>query len=138
MDDEQVRAELEEGLRANLAQWQTLQLRYADALQDQTYVILDAQGRCVQRVDWPRVEGIPTLSYAMPRVAEENWTLMDRERAAAAVLEFDAKQIAFAPHSCMPLLQLIAQRILAADEGLRRLATIEDQDDDDDALSLRP
>lgn len=136
VDDEKVRLDLEQGLISSLAQWKALHARFARALQDQTYVILDAHGRSVQRVDWPRVEGIPTLKYARPRVAEENWTLMDRERAIAAVADLDAKQVAFAPHRTMPLVELIEARILAADQGLRQLASPEP--DEMDAPAFRP
>ncbi|MGX9960572.1 hypothetical protein ACW0US_17640 [Xanthomonas euvesicatoria] len=147
MNDERVRESLGADLRASLSRWRELQLKFAGALQDQTYVIVDKQERCIERVDQPRVQGIPVLRYAPPRAVSENWTLFDQDVARRAALELDAKQVAFAPHRAMPLMELIAQRILAAEQGLQQLQQLVDSeidpdelgdDDEGDAVRLRP
>jgi hypothetical protein len=140
-----VKEDMESGFRSAIERWSSLKDTYDWQRmlrpQEQYHVLMDNQQRVIERVDRPRVEGIPMLKYAPPRAAAKNWTLFDHETARRAVAELDAKQVAFAPHRAVAFADLIDQRIAAAQHGLRHItemAARAEHDGDNESPMFRP
>lgn len=138
VDEEDVRV-LRERLQDEISNWQQLCQRYGGQLLERQ-LVLDNNGRAIERIDHPRVSYIPTLRYGKPDAAQLNWTLLAPAKARQLVGDLDRQHPAFAPHRVQDILELIRDRICAAEQGLRFLAErfpSPDQEDDG-PVGMRP
>ncbi|OWQ61308.1 hypothetical protein [Stenotrophomonas maltophilia] len=101
--------------------WERLRDRFANTLPGTGFLILDAAERVIERVDRPRVVGVPTLQYQPPDVERQNWSLFDRDIAYAGAAELDRVQVTFAPHSVSHIRDFIEGRLGASREKERLL-----------------
>ncbi|KAF1702882.1 hypothetical protein [Pseudoxanthomonas kaohsiungensis] len=125
---------------AEVDAWRQLKERFANALPDTAFVIMDARERVVKRIDKPRVPNFPKLQFDPPSPYQPNWSLFDRHTAEAGVSELDRLLVAFAPHRTVHINTLIDERLAALDQAAayaRRIAADEALEDDD-TRSLRP
>lgn len=132
-------------LGMELIAWQRLREQFNITLPGTGYLLLDANERVIERVDRPRVQGVPMLQYQPPIPARRNWTLFDESIAKGAVAELDRIHATFAPHQVVHIVPFLDGRIAAtatafelAVQALNCDPVPEPDDADDESCSLRP